>query len=94
MTGLKSNPVTTHEIININYDEFEADNAASDMNDPYNAPFILQEYEGIYRNGEIEYTVRNCWTDFMRCGLFELANAKKFKFYMYIDKSKRRFEIL
>ena len=43
--------------------------------------------EMIYRNGDIEYTVRNCWTDFMRCGLFELANAKKFKFYMYIDKS-------
>lgn len=71
----------------LDYDEFEAEIAASDMKDPYNAPYILQEFEGIYRNGDIEYTVRNCWTDFMRCGLFELANAKKFKFYMYIDKS-------
>lgn len=71
----------------LDYDEFEAEIAASDMKDPYNTPYIMQEYEGPYYDGDIEYSVRNCWTDFSRCGLWELSDKKKFKFYMYIDKS-------
>ena len=70
----------------LEYDEFEAEVAASDMKDPYNTPYIMQEYEGSYFDGEVEYEVRDCWTDFIRCGLWELADAKKFRFYMYINK--------
>lgn len=69
----------------LGYDEFGAEIAASDMKDPYNAPYIVQEYEGDYTIGGKAYSVRECKTDFMRCGLYELANVTPFEFYMLID---------
>ena len=73
---------------NLGYDKYEAEIAASDMKDPYNTPYIMQEYEGPYYDGDVEYEVRDCWTDFLRCGLWDLADVKKFRFYMYINTSE------
>lgn len=68
------------------YDEFEADFVVStDFENPYDTPFIMQDYEGtISLNGK-EYEVRSCKTEFCSVGLFHLASEPPFEFYMLID---------
>ena len=39
----------------LEYSEFEAEIAATDMENPYDAPFVLQEYEGNFTIDGIEY---------------------------------------
>lgn len=58
------------------------------MKDPYSTPYIMQAYEGSYYDADVEYSVRDCWTGFMRCGLWNLADVKKFRFCMYINISE------
>ena len=70
---------------NRGYSKGEAELAASDMNDPYNAPYIYGKYEGTLHFNGVEYQVRYCITNFAMCGLFELDNMKPFEFYMLID---------
>lgn len=69
------------------YDEFEVQMASEDLKNPYETPYIVQEYEGDYEVEGIKYSVRSCETNFCICGLFHLADATPFKFYMLFDKS-------
>ena len=57
------------------------------MENPYDAPFVLQEYEGNFTIDGIEYEVRACHTDFCYCGLFYLSDVQPFEFYMLFDTS-------
>ena len=68
------------------YDEGEADFVVStDFENPYNTPFIVQDYEGQYTIGGKKYEVRLCRTDFCIVGLFHLACEPQFEFYMLFD---------
>jgi hypothetical protein len=68
------------------YDESEADFVVStDFENPYNTPFIMQDYEGQYTIGGKEYEVRSCRTDFCAVGLFHLASEPQFEFFMLFD---------
>lgn len=68
------------------YDEAEADFVVStDFDNPYDTPFIMQDYEGQYAIGGKEYEVRSCHTDFGAVGLFHLAFEPQFEFYMLFD---------
>lgn len=68
------------------YDESEADFVVStDFENPYNTPFIMQDYEGQYTIGGKEYEVRSCRTDFRAVGLFHLASEPQFEFFMLFD---------
>ena len=69
------------------YDEFEATIAYSDLDDPYDTPYIMQEHEGEINIDGIVYEVRFCYTDFGACGLSHMAKAAPFKFYMLFDKT-------
>lgn len=70
----------------LEYDEAEADFViSSDFSDPYNAPFIMQDYEGKYTIDSKTYEVRSCYTDFCAYGLWHLAEYPPFEFYMFID---------
>lgn len=69
------------------YDESEASIAASDLDNPYDTPYIMQDYEGIVTVDGVDYEVRSCYTDFCACGLFHLTDAPAFKFYMLFDQS-------
>ena len=70
----------------LEYDESEADFVVStDFENPYNTPFIMQDYEGEYTVDGKDYEVRSCRTDFCACGLWHLAEKKPFEFYMFID---------
>lgn len=70
----------------LEYDEDEADFVVStDFENPYNAPFIMQDYEGTYTVGGKNYEVRLCRTDFSACGLWHLAELPPFAFYMFFD---------
>lgn len=60
---------------------------AADMAEPYDAEFVLQEFEGSYTIGGVKYEVYSCYTDYTLCGWFDLANEEPFEFYMLIDKS-------
>ena len=73
--------------IELGYEDWEADVAAEDMEDPYNAPYIMQDYEGDITVDGVKYEVRYCYTDFCACGLFHLAGVTPFTFYMLFDKS-------
>ena len=57
-----------------------------DFENPYDTPFILQDYEGDYIVDGKEYEVRSCHTDFCYCGLFHLADKEPFEFYMFFDR--------
>lgn len=71
----------------LGYDEFDADFVVrNDFEDPYETPFILQDFEGEYTIDGKEYEVRLCRTDFCTVGLFHLADVKPFEFYMFFDK--------
>ena len=74
-----------YAIKELEYDEFGAEIAASDMQDPYNTPYIKQDYYGDVEICGKKYEVRLCSTNFMMCGLFELADKAPFEFYMLID---------
>ena len=52
---------------------------------PYNTPFIMQDYEGEYTVDGKDYEVRSCRTDFCACGLWHLAEKPPFEFYMFFD---------
>ena len=68
------------------YDEGEADFVvAADFSNPYDTPFIMQDFVGCYDFDGKEYEVRYCYTDFCACGLFHLADVCKFEFYMLFD---------
>ena len=71
----------------LEYSEFEAEIAATDMENPYDAPFVLQEYEGNFTIDGIEYEVRACHTDFCYCGLFYLSAVQPVEFSMFFDTS-------
>ena len=70
-----------------NCNEASGEVMAMDMAEPYDAEFVLQEFEGSYTIGGVKYEVRLCRTDFTLCGWFDLANVEPFEFYMLIDKS-------
>jgi hypothetical protein len=69
----------------LDYTDDEAKMAATDMEDPYNAPYVMQDYEGIYEVDGVDYEVRSCYTDFCACGLFHLAGVEPFEFYMLFN---------
>lgn len=70
----------------LKYDESEADFVIStDFENPYNTPFIMQDYEGEFTIDGKDYEVRLCRTDFCACGLFHLADILPFEFYMFFD---------
>lgn len=71
----------------LEYDEDEADYIIkTDFSDPYDTPYILQDYEGIYTVDGKEYEVVSCHTDFCYVGMFEYAELEPFEFYMFFDK--------
>lgn len=70
----------------LEYDEGEADFVVStDFENPYDTPFIMQDYEGKYTVDGKDYEVRSCRTDFCACGLWHLAEKPPFEFYMFFD---------
>ena len=70
----------------LDYSEREADFVVlSDFENPYNTPFIMQDYEGHYTIDGKEYKVYECHTDFCAVGLFHLSDVAPFEFYMYFD---------
>ena len=70
----------------LGYFEDEADFVVKcDFENPYNTPYILQDYEGEYTVEGKNYKVYLCHTDFCYCGLFQHADKKPFKFYMFFD---------
>ena len=69
----------------LGYDDLEAALAAVDMDEPYNVPYVLQEYIDTVEIGGHTYEGRYCHTDFCRCGLFHLADVTPFEFYMLFD---------
>ncbi len=70
----------------LEYDESEADFVvSSDFENPYDTPYIVQEYEGVYTVDGREYEVYSCRTDFCACGLWHLAELPPFEFYMFLD---------
>lgn len=70
----------------LGYDESEANFVvATDFKCPYDTPFIMQDFEGVYAVDGKEYEVRSCHTDFCACGLFHLAGLPPFEFYMLFD---------
>lgn len=72
----------------LGYFEDEADYIISeDFKDPYETPYISQDFIGYTTVDEVEYEVRKCQTDFCACGLFHLAEKEPFEFYMLIDTS-------
>ena len=70
----------------LGYDEGAADFVVKcDFETPYNAPFVLQDYEGDYTVDGKKYSVRFCYTEFRACGLFHLAEKEPFEFYTLFD---------
>ena len=70
----------------LGYDEGEAAFVvAADFENPYDTPFIAQDYEGTYSVDGKEYEVRSCRTDFCACGLWHLVEMPPFEFYMFFD---------
>lgn len=101
MKDIDLNTVTSKDLINytalseafknylikvLGYEEYEADFVvSSDFASPYDTPYIINEYEGIFVVDEKKYQVMSCHTDFCACGMFHLANVPPFEFYMFID---------
>ena len=70
----------------LKYTDDEADFVIkSDFENPYDTPFIMQDYEGEFTVDGRDYEVRFCYTDFSACGLFHLAEVPPFEFYMLFD---------
>ena len=70
----------------LHYGKQEANIAATDLENPYNTPFIMQDYVDTVEFEGVSYEVRFCYTDFCACGLFHPAGAKPFEFYMLFDQ--------
>lgn len=69
------------------YEEDEANFVINmDFSNPYDTPYIIQDYEGVYKVDGKEYEVRSCYTDFTCVGIFDYAEIEPFVFYMLIDK--------
>lgn len=69
------------------YEEDEADFVIKmDFSNPYDTPYIVQDFEGDYTIDGKAYEVRLCHTDFGCMGIFEYAEIDPFEFYMLIDK--------
>ena len=58
---------------------------STDFENPYNTPFISQDYCCECNIDGKRYEVRYCYTDFCMCGLFHLASKPRFEFYMLFD---------
>lgn len=72
----------------IGYDEDDADFVTrTDFANPYNTPFIEQDFEGEYTIDGKDYEVRSCKTNFMIVGLFHLEDVQPFEFYMLFDQA-------
>lgn len=72
----------------IGYDAMDADFIVrNDFANPYDTPFIEQEFEGEYTIDGKDYEVRSCKTNFMMVGLYRLADTKPFEFYVLFDKA-------
>ena len=72
----------------IGYTEEEADFILStDFKDPYDTPYITQEYEGEYTIDGTDYEILSCHTVFSAIGMWHLSDTTPFSFYMCIDKS-------
>ena len=69
----------------LGYSDWEAAIAATDLENPYDTEYILQDYEDNYTIDGTEYEVRFCHTDFRYCGLFHLADKPPFEFYMLFN---------
>ena len=69
------------------YEEDKADFVIkTDFLNPYDTPYILQDYEGNYTIDGKEYEIRSCRTDFCCVGMFDFADIIPFEFYMLIVK--------
>ena len=66
------------------YDAVDAAIAATDMQNPYDCPYVLQDYNGDYTIDGVEYEVRECRVDMTVCGFYYLAGIPKFRFFMLI----------
>ena len=69
------------------YGDWELSMLTCDLKDPYNTPYIMQDFLDNRVIDGVEYEVRRCYTNFAVCGLFHLMNVAPFKFYMLIDCS-------
>ena len=69
----------------LGYDEFEATIASDDMSNPYDIPYIEQDYEGIFIIDDIKYEIRKCCTNFAKCGFYHLCEKTAFEFYMLFN---------
>ena len=71
----------------LEYDEFDADLIVeNDFENPYDAPFIFQEFEGPYSVDGKKYEVYSCHTDLRGLVMFYSSHVAPFEFYMFIDK--------
>ena len=66
------------------YDAVDAAIAATDMQNPYDCPYVLQDYNGDYTIDGVEYEVRECRVDMTVCGFYYLAGIPKFRFFMLL----------
>ena len=58
---------------------------STDFENPYNTPFVSQDFCCKCNIDGKQYEVRYCHTDFCMCGLYHLAEKPSFEFYMLID---------
>ena len=72
----------------LEYTDDEADFVVkNDFENPYDTPFIVQDFEGEYTIDGKDYEVRFCQTEFCAVGLFHLADVTPFEYYMFFDKA-------
>ena len=69
----------------LEYDDFEATFVASEMENPYNVPYVIQEHVIDCEIDGVEYSVRQCKTDFCQCGMFHLVDKEPFEFLMFFN---------
>lgn len=70
----------------LGYGEGEANFVISaDFENPYDTPYITQDYEGEYAVDGKDYEVRSCQTDFCAVGMWHLDEMSPFEFYMFFD---------
>lgn len=97
---LTENDLVSHDILagefikylvdEIGYDEKEAAFVAeTDFADPYDTPYIMQEYEGEFDISGITYEIMSCKTDFCSIGMWHMAEYPPFEFCMLIDTTTK-----
>lgn len=103
MEYTRENLITNQELVEafklylkkeLGYNDDEANIAATDMENPYSTPFIVQDYEEEIELDGIVYEVRSCKTDFCMCGLYHLADLTPFEFDMLIDMTNVEEELV